>query len=181
MFEVVYQIVSRWSIGTADLWAWRFSLTFRNLAKIQKYIFGKVGSSVSCLLSNNPIIMLLTPVLADIRTLLYSLSYHLSLSENFKTVADLEPSLPTSIFDDQESESSGTLHPGQFEVAEGDQVAVIFTEVDKDVVDRANIIVPQSDDAGDGEMALENRSNMHNRIEMKKVLFKFERDFDLVF
>lgn len=86
--------------------------------------------------------------------------------ENFKTVADLEPSLPTSIFDDQDSESSGTLHPGQFEVAEGDQVAVIFTEVDKDVVDRANIIVPQSDDAG--EVALENRSNMHNRNRKKE-------------
>ena len=85
-------------------------------------------------------------------------------SENYKTVADLGPSLPIFDLVGSESESSGTLHPGQFESSdENEQVAVIFTEIDK-VVDRANIIVPQSDDE-EPMVSLESRSSsMHNRI-----------------
>jgi len=50
--------------------------------------------------------------------------------ENYKTVADLGPSLPIFDLVGSESESSGTLHPGQFESSdENEQVAVIFTEI----------------------------------------------------
>ena len=94
-------------------------------------------------------------------------------------MADLAPSLP--IFDsigitDESNdgsnldltESSGTLHPGQFDQVDeldgsNEQVAVIFTEIDK-IVDRANIVVPP---ASDEATSLESRSNMHNRIEIK--------------
>jgi len=88
--------------------------------------------------------------------------------ENYKTVADLGPSLPIFDLVGSESESSGTLHPGQFESSdENEQVAVIFTEIDK-VVDRANIIVPQSDDE-EPTVSLESRSSsMHNRNRIKK-------------
>lgn len=87
--------------------------------------------------------------------------------ENYKTVADLGPSLPIFDLVGSESESSGTLHPGQFESSdENEQVAVIFTEIDK-VVDRANIIVPQSDDE-EPMVSLESRSSsMHNRNRIK--------------
>jgi len=97
--------------------------------------------------------------------------------ENYKTVADLAPSLPIfdliGIEDSNDgsnfdlTESSGTLHPGQFdqvdELGGNEQVAVIFTEIDK-VVDRANIVVPPTSDEA---TSLESRSNMHNRIEIK--------------
>jgi len=92
--------------------------------------------------------------------------------ENYKTVADLAPSLPIfdliGIEDSNDgsnfdlTESSGTLHPGQFdqvdELGGNEQVAVIFTEIDK-VVDRANIVVPPTSDEA---TSLESRSNMHN-------------------
>lgn len=93
--------------------------------------------------------------------------------ENYKTVADLAPSLPifNSIGIDESNdgsnldltESSGTLHPGQFDQVDepdgsNEQVAVIFTEIDK-IVDRANIVVPP---ASDEATSLESRSNMHN-------------------
>lgn len=105
--------------------------------------------------------------------------------ENYKTVADLAPSLP--IFDsigiDDESnlddgsnldltESSGTLHPGQFDQVDelgggnSEQVAVIFTEIDK-IVDRANIVVPPASDEV-ATTSLESRSNMHNRNRQNK-------------
>jgi len=89
--------------------------------------------------------------------------------ENYKTVADLGPSLPIFDLVGSEGESSGTLHPGlQFESGDesNEQVAVIFTEIDK-VVDRANIIVPQSDDE-EPMVSLESRnSSMHNRNRIK--------------
>ena len=100
-------------------------------------------------------------------------------SENYKTVADLGPSLPIFDLVGSEGESSGTLHPGlQFESGDesNEQVAVIFTEIDK-VVDRANIIVPQSDDE-EPMVSLESRnSSMHNRIGINTFSFPFVQSY----
>jgi len=99
--------------------------------------------------------------------------------ENYKTVADLGPSLPIFDLVGSEGESSGTLHPGlQFESGDesNEQVAVIFTEIDK-VVDRANIIVPQSDDE-EPMVSLESRnSSMHNRIGINTFSFPFVQSY----